>query len=390
MNNVLRTCRGFVLLFNRQCVKSVQRGFHSTEPCFDKRPKVDVVSVDSFNNVQNKNKKTYLDMLRVYQMEKYRSGHVEFINTALKHLDEFGVNEDLETYKKLIQVLPAGKFVPQNYIQSEFMHYPKHQQCIIDLLQKMEDNGVIPDWEVEDLLVKRFGPRGFPVRRYWRMMYWMPKFNNLSPWPIPKPAPNDPYELALLAIKRISSIDIESEVKVYKTNQLEESLEDTWIVSGQSPDQKKIIANHPDNIPIYIEGGFRIWLRKQSIIYFILRTEPPPAIENEEQEDEDDISNFRVPFLDKPMPKKSDKIAIKKTVHEQEDGTILAVAATGTSSKNSLLSWIRFLEKDGNPRLTHIPILFTSKSPLGNVEPLSELDESKKEVEQSKQKVPIE
>jgi len=48
------------------------------------------------------------------------------------------------------------------------------------------------------------------------------------------------------------------------------------------------------------------------------------------------------------------------------------------------------LENDGNPRLTHIPILFTSKSPLGNVEPLSELDESKKEVEQSKEKVPIE
>lgn len=53
-----------------------------------------------------------------------------------------------------------------------------------------------------------------------------------------------------------------------------------------------------------------------------------------------DISNFRVPFLDNPIPKKSDKIAIKKTVHEQEDGTILAVAATGTSSKNSLLSWV--------------------------------------------------
>lgn len=143
MNNVLRTCRGFVLFFSRSSVKSVQRGFHSTEPFFDKQPKVEVVSVDSFNNVQKKNKNTYLDMLKVYQMEKYRSGHVEFINTAIKHMDEFGVNEDLETYKKLIQVLPAGKFVPQNYIQSEFMHYPKHQQCIIDLLQKMEDNGKI-------------------------------------------------------------------------------------------------------------------------------------------------------------------------------------------------------------------------------------------------------
>jgi len=137
------------------------------------------------------------------------------------------------------------------------------------------------------MLISRFGPRGYPVRRYWRMMYWMPKFNNLSPWPIPKPAPNDPYELALLAIKRISSIDVESEVKVYKTKDLEESIEDTWIVSGQSPDQKKLIERHPENVPIYIEGGFRLWLRKQSIIYFILRTEPPPILKDEEIVDED-------------------------------------------------------------------------------------------------------
>lgn len=220
--------------------------------------------------------------------------------------------------------------------------------------------GVIPDWDVEDLLVKRFGTRGYPVRRYWRMMYWMPKFNNTSPWPIPKPAPNDPYELALLAIKRITSIDVESEVNIYNTKDLEESIEDTWIVSGQSPDQKKLVANHPDDVPIYIEGGFRIWLRKQSIIYYILRTEPSPTFKNEEMEqDEDgniyiyfrkkftqlsyrliylDVSNFHIPFFEEPP--KSNKIVKKKTVHEQEDGTILAVAATGTSNKNSLLSWV--------------------------------------------------
>lgn len=130
-----------IKVMNRQHLKSVQRNVHSTKPCLDKSRKTDIVSVDSFNNVEEKNKKTYLDMLRMYKMEKYRSGHVEFINTAIKHLDEFGVSEDLDTYKSLIQVLPPGKFVPQNYLQSEFMHYPKHQQCIVDLLQKMEDNG---------------------------------------------------------------------------------------------------------------------------------------------------------------------------------------------------------------------------------------------------------
>lgn len=148
MNNVLRSCRGIVsvprfIKVNRQPTQFVEREIHCTNSYFDKNPKVEVVSADNFNNVQEKNKQTYLDMLRIYKMEKYRSGHVEFINNAIKHLDEFGVNEDLETYKRLIQVLPAGKFVPQNYLQSEFMHYPKHQQCIIDLLQKMEDNGKI-------------------------------------------------------------------------------------------------------------------------------------------------------------------------------------------------------------------------------------------------------
>lgn len=149
MISVLRTCTDCMLLVrslikvNRKAVKCVRRGFHCTKPRLDKPPKMELVSVDSFNNVQEKNKNTFLDMLRMYQLEKYRSGHVEFINTAIKHLDEFGVNEDLETYKKLIQVMPAGKFVPQNFLQSEFMHYPKHQQCIIDLLQKMEDNGIL-------------------------------------------------------------------------------------------------------------------------------------------------------------------------------------------------------------------------------------------------------
>ena len=58
-------------------------------------------------------------------------------------------------------------------------------------------------------------------------------------------------------------------------------------------------------------------------------------------------------------------------VHEQEDGTILAACATGTSSRDSLLSWIRFIQKE-NPDMENIPILFTLRSPLGPVVPLSE------------------
>jgi evolutionarily conserved signaling intermediate in Toll pathway len=60
-----------------------------------------------------------------------------------------------------------------------------------------------------------------------------------------------------------------------------------------------------------------------------------------------------------------------RTVHEQIDGTIIAIAATGSSSRDSLLSWIRFLQQS-NPALDRIPVLFSMTSPLGQVVPFEE------------------
>lgn len=55
-----------------------------------------------------------------------------------------------------------------------------------------------------------------------------------------------------------------------------------------------------------------------------------------------------------------------RSIHQQDDGTIYAICATGTSTKDSLLSWIRFLEKNGNPNLAHIPVLFKFRVPVEN------------------------
>ena len=101
-----------------------------------------IVSQDFFDNIQDKSKSTFLDMIRIYESrERQRRGHVEFIYAALRHMEEFGVHKDLEVYKSLIDVLPKGKFIPTNIFQAEFFHYPKQQQCIIDLLEQMEENG---------------------------------------------------------------------------------------------------------------------------------------------------------------------------------------------------------------------------------------------------------
>lgn len=96
----------------------------------------------SFEQVQNKDKSNYLDMIRVFEEKDiHRRNHVEFIYAALKNMEDYGVHKDLVVYKALVDVMPKGKFIPQNIFQAEFMHYPKQQQCIIDLLEQMEDNG---------------------------------------------------------------------------------------------------------------------------------------------------------------------------------------------------------------------------------------------------------
>ena len=50
-------------------------------------------------------------------------------------------------------------------------------------------------------------------------------------------------------------------------------------------------------------------------------------------------------------------VARLPSVHEQEDGTILAVCATGSSSMDFLLSWVRKLEVIVNMPVFHLAIL---------------------------------
>jgi hypothetical protein len=117
----------------------------------------------SFEQEQDKSKDNFLDMIRIFEdKERHRRNHVEFIYAGLKNMEDFNVHKDIEVYKALINVMPKGKFIPTNVFQVEFQHYPKQQQCIVDLLEQMEDNGVIPDYEMEDMLVNIFGRYGHP------------------------------------------------------------------------------------------------------------------------------------------------------------------------------------------------------------------------------------
>ncbi|KAL2717232.1 hypothetical protein V1478_012932 [Vespula squamosa] len=317
----------------------------------EKTKKNNTLMTSMFENTKEKKKDTFLEIIRTYEQEKYKRGQLEFIKLALKYMEVYGIHKDLEAYKALLNIFPKGPYIPKNYFNAVFRYYPKHQDVATDVLQQMEDNRVIPDEELENILLNTFGKHARPLKKLWRMLYWMPKFVNLNPWPVPNPIPTDPKILARIAIQKISSIDVTAVTSEFETKDIKESIEDTWIISAISPIQKNLLVQHlklRKDMPMYVEGPFKIWVANQSVDYFILRADPIKS--TYEYENPDDVSKIKIPFW------KTNEIVVAPTVHEQEDGVYFAVCATGTSSKDSAISWIRYLQKD-NPVLEKIPIL---------------------------------
>ncbi|OQV20275.1 Evolutionarily conserved signaling intermediate in Toll pathway, mitochondrial [Hypsibius exemplaris] len=291
-----------------------------------------------------------------------RAGHVEFIYAALKRVQAFGVHKDLETYKDIMNIFPKGRFVAHNMWQVEFMHYPRHQECGLDVLCEMEKHGVVPDFEMYHIVLNIFGERSIVMRKLKRMNYWFPKFRNANPYPIPFFLPNDPTEKARLALERMCP-DVRKEVTVFQTEDISEALDKTWIASLMCPDQRKLISEHVSDKPLYVDGEYSVHLREEFLKYFILRDEPQelldagptpapePYYELDCRPDWDLFFKVENPKEYAPLP----------TLHEQEDGNILAICITGTSSQDSLRSWLSCLART-NPRIAQVPIHFRIRS----------------------------
>ena len=61
--------------------------------------------------------------------------------------------------------------------------------------------------EFGNMLENIFGLNSAPMKKYMRMRYWMPKFRNKDPHPVPFHLPDETLDLARLAIERITSVD---------------------------------------------------------------------------------------------------------------------------------------------------------------------------------------
>ncbi|XP_038626600.1 evolutionarily conserved signaling intermediate in Toll pathway, mitochondrial [Tachyglossus aculeatus] len=312
-----------------------------------------------------KDKAGFTRAVDVFNQRSVRKrGHVDFIYTALGKMKEYGVERDLAVYNLLLDVFPKEVFVPRNFIQRIFNHYPRQQECGVQVLEQMENHGVLPNKETEFLLLQVFGRKSYPMLKYHRIMYWFPRFKNINPFPLPKPLPQDPVDLARLGLQRIAA-DLSARVTVYQMPEAAESpagagvLFRPHIIGIQSPDQQAALARHSPSRPIFIEGPFPLWLRDKCVYYHILRAD---LVAGEKEEEElGPERNFYCPMqldLDLDRGPWDDN---EFDVDEVEEGPVFAMCMAGAHDQDTLAQWILRLQET-NPALAQIPVVFR----LGN------------------------
>ena len=172
---------------------------------YDTRYK-DIINAQSFMKGGDKDKDTFIEKCEQYQhtITKHKHGQVEFIYGALTLMKEYGVHKDLAAYKALMDVFPKEVMKPTNQFHSGFFHFHKLSRCAVDLLSKMEYEGIEPDTDMEKLIIDIFSRKSAPWRKVARQIYWFGKFRNANPYPIPENIDNlSSLELAKIALKRM-------------------------------------------------------------------------------------------------------------------------------------------------------------------------------------------
>uniref|UniRef100_A0A8C6TNU5 Evolutionarily conserved signaling intermediate in Toll pathway, mitochondrial n=1 Tax=Neogobius melanostomus TaxID=47308 RepID=A0A8C6TNU5_9GOBI len=296
-----------------------------------------LIQDDLFERVakKNKTKATFNRVVDVFiKQDVRRRGHVDFIYAALQKMPEFGVERDITVYNKLLDVFPKEVFVPRNFIQRMYNHYPRQQECGVQVLEQMETYGVMPNVETKVLLMQIFGTKGHPVRKYQRLLYWFPKFKH------------DPVDLAKFSLKRIAD-DLDAKITVYQVKMRH---------SSQSPSQMELLAKHNPNRPIFVEGPFPLWLRKTCVYYYILRAEPTPP-EEKVEEPYDPERCFDYPLqLDLDLDRDFGDVEAFD-VEDLDEGPVFAMCMASQGDQATLNQWISSLQET-NPMLGQVPTLF--------------------------------
>uniref|UniRef100_A0A8R1E1C3 Evolutionarily conserved signaling intermediate in Toll pathway, mitochondrial n=1 Tax=Caenorhabditis japonica TaxID=281687 RepID=A0A8R1E1C3_CAEJA len=298
---------------------------------------------------EKRDKDAFMAAIAMFKEKRGRT-HVEFINTALKYVKEYGVHKDLDTYKNLLDVFPKGKMIPQTAFQKIFLHYPQQQNCAVKVLDEMEWHGVQPDKEIHDIMVNAFGEWNFATKKVKRMLYWMPKLKHSNKYLDRRHVEGkslSPSELAGIALKMMSR-DPASSISLLKFSDSSDPVS-KWLATSQSPSQQRLISELQKGEEIFVDAG-RVYVQDHPVAYITLTGTPKSAPTDEfkkEEMDEDYTSWFQ--------EWKKGRVEAKRSMHEQSHETVYALGAMYQNDNSTALRWVDNLQKT-NSNLANLRI----------------------------------
>lgn len=293
-----------------------------------------------------------------------RISYVDFVDQAAEKLDELGLEKNLEAYKEILKIFPPGKYCKKSNWDIGLFHAPQ-QLCAIRLLEKMEYNKVRPDKEIEKIVIAAFSKFSNVWLKIARMLYWTMKGSNINPYPLPEKLPEKTHEIAKLAIMRMSQ-DPRAIISIKNTSSLPNVIDRTWIVQSQSPLQQEMIERLDPKTILYIEEAGTSYVGTNFLSYFTLKlhdSEEVIAKRNEPVIPSFNYNKLKMQFFGKPIKEKLEEI---NSINQVGDGHILGMAITGTSSHDSVLSWLKLMQQR-NPNLKNINIVFKLKRPVSEI-----------------------
>ena len=126
------------------------------------------------------------------------------------------------------------------------------QNCAFDVLHTMHRNQAFPDMDTLDILFDVFGPRSSPVGLIRQMWYWLPRLQNIDPYPFPDPLPTNPIDTSKIVLERMGDYDQEYSVMCgsYETA----DVDDAYLVSSMNEEQREELAALPKGSSLVVSG----------------------------------------------------------------------------------------------------------------------------------------
>lgn len=141
--------------------------------------------------------------------EKYRKGHVAFIRVAMQRMQEFNLEKDLVAYNRLIDIFPRGRFAPKSMLDAFWPRSTPQLELCLEILTKMEENGVIPNKETQDIVKAVFGTGSLVMHKLTRIVHFFNKYKDMDPYEVHTELPSCQTEVSRLALFRMSGKDTE-------------------------------------------------------------------------------------------------------------------------------------------------------------------------------------